>query len=703
MIFNDTPLNAVPINGRLNLIAKFLDDAIRLVSASAMRNWNVTANNLLRVIDDFIKTVVGGGTINTLTKSDVLLLTDQLIKAKLNGRFLADALVLTDSSVRTALRNKTLGETMTLADALSRTLVLNRYQLEQLALTDGFSKFMQRVRQLDDALVLTDQALPSRAKVLTAQDQLTLLDNALAYKLRGRTQQDNLTLADVLVSGLLRARRLDENVLLVDSFTKTVLTSNIVTRQLSDALALRDANFFHDWTVFFSDRALLTDEVIAVKLAANVKTKLLTDNLILRSDDGIQYNDFLYTEQIQLTDSQLILGRGQIFRLVDDALALVDFAAVIRDRTFVELMVLDDSQGRYRELAMIADDDLALVDDFVKTLTTSNVKTKNLVDTIFLTSATLRRNYTVIASQLSTMADTFSKVITGPGIVVKNLVDNLVLQSDSSWGRVFSVLATDEIQAVIDAFSKSVTSGGVATKNLVDNLTLLDQRIQSRFVFAVRNDTIPFLTDNAVTGKLAIRWMSDTLRLVDSFAIAAGALNVKVLSDSLLITDGNLKYQVYYRALIDNLALLDSLQTTGRKTVVLDDAIQVTDATQKYLLLSRQLQDFIVKVTDDKTLVKLLNRVDALSLADGQVTFVTKVRSFVEAVFLTDDVRRALNRTTISTDTLALSDEMLARFLPLLQYEVRMKLSVAAKEMALGVDVVTQLRVDPRAMELAVA
>lgn len=677
--------------------------ATRAVSSTGAYNCSFTesgASGANVFIATFYETS-SGGTTNTVTKDDLLRLSDGSILSTLKALFLVEQLALADSYIKGSVATA-----LTLSDALSLSESVLRSQLKGIlasdqvtAIVDAFVKSTRRNPILADSLTLLDESLRRRLRFLMLAEQVSLGDGVVKSAKRNATLSESVSVMDIIAASLIRAKRLDENVLLVDSFTKSILSPSIQSRTLSEGITLFDANVFHDWTVMFSNAASLADEIKATSIFGNVKSKEFFDFLDVRSDDHLTVNELLATEQIGISDFISYITTGHTYKVMSDALWLVDSVSVTRGRTLMDVIALDDTSGLYREMAMIADDDLAMVDEFIKS---SNVRIKSFIDTILLTDQSLKIRYKTLNDALLAMSDTFTKAIIGQNVVSKNLVDNLVLQSDPTWARLISVLASDEIAAVIDAFTKS-TGSVTNTKNLVDNLLLIDQRIQSRFVYAVKNDPISFLTDNAVTSKLAARWMSETLRVIDSFIAAAGRLNVKVLDDSLLITDGLLKYQLYFRALLDPLTLIDVLQNDNRKTMVFSEAIQIADSTQRYLLLSRQVQDFIASITDNKTLVKLLQRIDSLTLADGQVTFVTKVRSFVEAVFLTDDVRRALNRTTISTDTLALSDEMLARFLPLLQYEVRMKLSVAAKEMALGVDVVTQLRVDPRAMELAVA
>lgn len=663
------------------LNTKLLDDVLLLVSATGKRNWYVTAEATLAALDSYVK--IAPGVVNTLTKSETLVLADALSKSGLRNKWLADGLLLVDASVKGALRGKTLGDTLQLSDLKGQFLYLTRAQLEQIVLSDGLSKFGK--------------------KTLTVSDQLMLLDNATRYIARGKVLTESMTVADLIAASLVRVKRLDDNVLQVDGFTKSILSGN-VTKVLEDALQLNDANVFKDWTVFFSEHLSTAETVDASKLAGNVKTKSFSDFLQVVSANRFITNEAYLLDGVLLEDSITVVRKGLLFKTLTESLVLVDYAAVVNGRTLVEAIKLDDTQGRYAELEMIAEDDNVLADEIVKTITGDNLQSRTLTDTILLTSATLRRNYTVIADALASMSDSFTKSIVSSGVVnTKDLVDNLLLTSDSSWGRVIAALATDEIAAVTDAFTKAIDSGGlVNTKNLVDNLTLLDQRLQSKFVFAVKNDLLLVL-DSVVTSRLIVRWLADTLRLVDSFASIVTGIKVKLLSDSLVLSDGVSEFRILYRALSEQIVLPDEFSKGGSKALQLDDAVLISDSLQKVRFLSRQLQDVVNQLVDTKILERVISRVDNLTIADQRVSYVTRVRALADYLGFDEQVQRALTGRIEKTDTLVLSDEMIARFLPFLQYEVHLKLGVAAKEMTLGVDVVTKLGVDRKLMELAVA
>lgn len=649
MILNDAPLNTQAINGRpLFLQFKILDEILAMSSVGSVRNWITQANAAATAIDSFIKV---GSVVNAVTKSDVMVITDQVLKGTLRNKFIADSLVLTDANLK--------------------TLVLNRFQLEQLILTDAFTKVIAggvtftknladnlapladslvktalRNLTLNESIVASDSLLKAKLAFLLKSEGLTIVDEADKTTYRNRTLADGLTMADLIGAALIRVKILGDNVVMVDAFTKAIFGANTILRTLSDALTLKDTNVYRDWSAFFSDYLQLTDVVTASKLAANVKTKNFTDVIYPTSTNAIEYDIVNYTEFMTLTDlyQATVLRGSQIFRALNDGVILVDWVQKTELTTIADLIVLDDVETRFSSLLMIAEDSLLTTDGFV--IPGGGVtQTKNLSETLVL------------------LDQYFKRVDRN-----KNLVESLFL--------------TD-----------SIAKNASTSKTLSDSITLQDSAPDTLLRFRAFSDSV-VMGDNLVFNKQVLKWFSDTLLLVDAFVALTGKLSVKVLSDSLIVTDGTAKYQLYFRSLFDPIVMADEKILQGRKSLQLSDAIQITDRADKVLTLTKQMQDFVAALTDSKLLVRLLNRIDSLSVADSRVNFVTATRSLIDSLGLQDEVKRALSRTSLVTDTFLLTDEMAAVFLPFLQYEVRMRVGVAKPSTEIAVDYVTLLNLD---------
>jgi hypothetical protein len=396
---------------------------------------------------------------------------------------LDDKITLTDSFTKAGaaiVNTKSFDDLLLLTDGHGKVLRITRAQLEQLMLTDAFTKAGSTTRVLSDPFPMYDEAIQKKGAALLRDDAVPLWDSVLRYRLAGRVMGDGTSLLDVAAASLIQVQRLDEGLLLVDAFTKTMLGPRYKT--FADAITMRDAGMLRNFTVTESTPTAMSDQMIANKIRA-----------------------------------------GALIKLSSESMLLVDSVMKFKAKVLIEVLKLDDTEGRYAELDFLADENVQMSEAGV---------------------GGGARYQKLLADSLRFL----DSVAAGVGKLWVSLKDDALTISDNRQTYRFILRRVDEA-AKLNDFTSSQGRKSVILLDELDIFDSLDGVRRSTWRF----DDPTMLTDSVVRTALKNRQVSDALALFDQRALR----RILQMADGLQIGDGTMRYSLRRWLLEEAIALKD--------------------------------------------------------------------------------------------------------------------------------------------------
>jgi hypothetical protein len=278
-----------------------------------------------------LRPAVAGGTINTVTLTDTIELSDSVTTLRLRQRILDVLIDLTDSVIE------------------QKTGTTVRMLTDTIDAADGLLALRLRERYLDaDSIDLNDQGDVVRLRNRLGTDLIELSDSVEALqRFRNRTLSDTIDLSDELLALRIRWRVLTDNLELTDSVIESYVPGGvtIVTRVLSDTIDLGD-------------------EVLAQRF----RNRLLGDNITLADGSIIsRIRNRQFSDDLTITDA---IDRSAIrVKTIGDAIDLTDDTLVyrIRSRSLQDDASLVGSIIAERIRQRTLDDSLDPIDSVIET------------------------------------------------------------------------------------------------------------------------------------------------------------------------------------------------------------------------------------------------------------------------------------------------------------------------------------------------
>jgi hypothetical protein len=357
-----------------DLAVAVADDILDSFSASEWTNrWtgNLSALTELSVTLS-VEPAAAGGTINEVTKTDVLAVTDDSIERRLRDRENLDNISIIDSNIKSRERNRLLSDSLAitdshiyfkearrvLTDSISVTDFIEilreriRIQLDSIAIIDTSLKLRERNRIFSDAIAATDNVVASVGKVIavTITDVIAVVDFAIELRERYRAPLDNITVTDSTVILRERNRILSDVLAITDNVIATYIPEsggviNDVT--LTDTIALTDLSIqLRERNRTLNDTLSLIDTVNAERL----RNRIISDFSVDVVDSLVRHRARIKT----LIDSISVTDAANIFRtrgiLLTDVIAVTDLLIQLRERyreISDDIIIIDNVIARY--------------------------------------------------------------------------------------------------------------------------------------------------------------------------------------------------------------------------------------------------------------------------------------------------------------------------------------------------------------------
>jgi len=365
-------------------------DNLVLYSQGEYNEWVNYASDAITLVDNFI--IGAQGTIYSVVQDNLLVLIDEADRSIYLNRTQSEAVLMSDNSLRQALRGLVTADGLTMADSLLQFTIRGRVSTDALVMTDTFVKSIISSGTIytltkDNLLVFTDGTVRTLYLNRWQAETLVLSDGLLKLGLRNVTLSDGLTMADAIIKFLVRVEYLGDGIYLTDSFIKAV-TSNVKVKSLDDALTLYSQGTFNDWHAIESNALVLTDSVttsvtthiftktqsdgiLIFDFYAKARAQLLTDGIILNDVNG-RFKELVFTgsDPITLSDGQFVVRK--LARALSDFIQMADSfvqnTATIRVVTQDNLLSITDGVLQFLLLRRLLGDQTPFTDDTIKIL-----------------------------------------------------------------------------------------------------------------------------------------------------------------------------------------------------------------------------------------------------------------------------------------------------------------------------------------------
>lgn len=190
-----------------------------------------------------IRPAAAGGTVNNVTKTDTLEVTDAITELRRRERLLSDTLAVTDNVALLRIRIREVLDALAIADnVISSYSAVHWVALtDDLTVTDALIQLRLRQRELQDTLDVIDFSTMLRQRIRTLTDDLAVTDAVTATKIAGsgvtsKTLTDSLAVTDLVVTLRQRIRLLLSTAEVTDNLIKT--SSGIRTVTLTDTITI---------------------------------------------------------------------------------------------------------------------------------------------------------------------------------------------------------------------------------------------------------------------------------------------------------------------------------------------------------------------------------------------------------------------------------------------------------------------------------
>jgi hypothetical protein len=199
------------------------------------------------VWDDWVGTgeVGGGGGNVTKVMESFVTVTDTPITRILDIHAYSEILPVSDELVRYARLTRLLGDDLVMTDELLRVMLRVRLEGSGIVVTDELIKALSgsgvlHTQVLTSALLLTDEVLTVRMRERLQEDPLAISDGTLMSIMRMRSMDSTLTVVDELVRWAMYYRLSASGIDLFDEVLSQISSANFVTRVLTSNLVTAD-------------------------------------------------------------------------------------------------------------------------------------------------------------------------------------------------------------------------------------------------------------------------------------------------------------------------------------------------------------------------------------------------------------------------------------------------------------------------------
>lgn len=373
----------------------------------------------------------------------------------------------------------------------------------------------------------------------------------------------------------------------------------------------------------------------------------------------------------EATTNRLSGGSGSFVtgRIWDDenGTDLIDITTNNYTELAWNLKIASGSNSDYWDLRVYAGDTVFAGYTQTPRLTLSTgsggVNTRTSTDTISATDAPVRiilRPRTSSDSLLLTDPSTRSR-----GAEVTNTETFDVV--DGTLARLIRNRMIGDAVVVLDLFSKSVTgSGTINSKVATDELVVAD--ISWRTLRRNRESAdVTALADATIRTVYRVRGFDEQIALIDTFTkvVTSTAVNVRVISEGIVVADASAAVLLRFRAISDILTIVDASHRARIASFISSDTLVVSDGVDRRVLNGRVMTD-TVGVADSSLRRLLLNRVtgEGVTLLDfftAQLSSSGAVNTRVSTnvVEFTDPILRTVSRHRWVNDAIALTDDFI--------------------------------------------
>lgn len=536
---------------------------------------------------------------------------------------------------------KNISDTTTSADSVSKSAFRNRLESENWAVAEALTKIIWRGRNINESLTVAEALTKFTRVTRSISEALTLAD----------------TLTKVLVGGgVINTKTISESMVLVEQLTKSVYRNraNLETVVMSDVGS----------DVILRNR--IQNEVLTIVdtlVGLRVKVRSILESIIV-DNPGVQSYD--------------VILAANLITVIDQLTAVYVATSSVISRTITETIIMSEN-AFLRAISILAVEPLDITDTGFRKDTIARLVSLVDFNERFISALKAKIQNKFIRDTITMSEDpTFKEVIS-------NLLDGFD-QVDALYSeRDLNRYVTETI-SIIDALTKVITGGGgpvINTKSISESAAFADQVIDSIF----RNRAIPeniAFVEQLLKAQWLNRAFTDNLAPSDQFTPIR--LRNRQLSDAMLVSDQSISQRLLARALNENMAIVDQLQQvrqfnrklseslsiadvltyykTGLTVRVLAESIAISDVNLFYSMKRRLISEVVPFITDQ--LVGSFAALQSRSIVEGMVVTdslgaqVIKVRNAADALLITDQLQSILSRVRSISDSLAFSDSLVA-------------------------------------------
>ena len=586
-----------------------------------------------------------GGTINSKTLTDTLVVTDPKDMLRLRERVQTDGLAI-DYSLETIRKRRVsiLNNVVALTDNViavqsEAPTVIARTLTDTLAVTDPKDMLRLRDRALLDSAISEDVSVELRKRNRIQTDELaidysletirkrivTILNNVVSVTdaiIAEKTQApavvvktDSIVATDFDIELRLRFRELLDTIAVIDNLERSVLSP----RTLSDSLAVAD---FTDW---FKEARRDNLDTIAANDFVDWFKEARRDSLdTITASDFIDWFKEARRDNLDtITASDFTDWFKEARRSNLDTIAVTEVTVTLRERIRVltDIIAVIDSLIALRLRFRLVQDAIAVTD----VLERSAISARILSDAIAIPddAIILRKRIRVLQDSI---AITDFALIPEIGTVLQ---DAIALTDSSVKLRLRFREAVDEITAL-----DSIVQKPIRPRFPFDAFTATDSHIELRQRFRVLIDSIAII-DSIVAQKIG-----EGIKLTDSIVVTDDAIELRERNrealDAIAVTDSHIELRERVRVLLDSITVTDFALIPEIGTV-LQDVIDVIDVSIELRIRLRETLDSIA-VTDaiDKITIRPHQLLDSAAVTDNQIELRQRFRVLLDAIAVVD-------------------------------------------------------------------
>jgi len=405
--------------------------------------------------------------------------------------------------------------------------------------------------------------------------------------------------------------------------TEGLVTENVIKEALLDAIAIVEAKTGVVGKVV-TDAQIITEEITKILLSFPLS------DVIAITESSARVNEFKrsLSDVVALADTEV----EALAKTLSDAISIVeglakDFATVLGDTQIISEGLVT-SKGFERSLV----DVITITDAEIEAVSLVLADTHSLADTISKFAVGIVRGDTMgVGESLATvsefklsLSDTISIADVEVEEVVLVLADTQVLADEISKFGV-GIVKSDTISiteglATANEFKRSLSDVISFADSEVEAITLglFDEQVLadgiSKFGMVVGKSDVLAIAEGLVVGSGYKKSLSDLISLADTEIEEP----VKILADSISISEGLTIVRTFNLALGDEIAFVEGIVTVREFYRGLVDVMAIADS---------EVEDVVLVLTDSQSISEGLTRtnvfkrslVDSVNLADAEV------------------------------------------------------------------------------------